>query len=619
MRGDRSRIGPVALVALLLVSSVAAPFATGLVGAQSDTYERTMDTADVRFIGFDTTDWGAATFTVEVVAEDGPGGTPVTLYREEMTTASVQDGSVKTVVFENAGAYETITMRIEGAPADPNIGPGSQWSKVNWDNKNRLGSTGGDRDLTCDTMESMSEAVNPAVNIVDCGATPDSQTVNTTGIDANETKLEIYQSGAAQADAGENHLTMLENRLQDTETVSLIKGKAAYIRSLNALGSESTAKAEANANISEYYSAIETNHIAEWNAKVYQLQYLHELANSTTGVSQEDVFGFNTTYTNSNVNNVNITGFGSTSYQLQNGSSATVATIEVEYYVYNPDNTWSQTHTASVGVSTGTVSFGDGTSDTGDDLDLHGVEFLPPTDNHEMLPYANFDRYAAQLTEIDSQTTSAIAQMDTVVNQTYDQYQAGEINNSDLIDPFTLQNEFSPGDEYQGWAASTLSMLGTNQPTDLDQTGYMNITLGDGTQLQGIVQSAENPPTGEFAVNQTYNPANINGTQWITTDSQTRELTQNFTLSEIQTVDGKSRTNFTIVEKTYETTSADDMKALYQELSLLREEIEAREDNLNGGAGGGGGLLGGGSGTAALVVVAGAAALILVGNGGGRR
>ncbi|MFC7194829.1 hypothetical protein ACFQL4_09505 [Halosimplex aquaticum] len=613
---SKKQLQALSLAVLIVFSStIGLAVLPGLAAAGN--VSKTVDASSAEYVAMDLSNV-TGEFTVRIRVDPGPGGGQRLVYEDTHTAAGL---GTDLPAYRNSKAYNNVTIEIEGTgvPSDVTIGTGEAFQRVDWRNKDVFTSSSGDRDFNCDTVERMAQTVNPAIVITDCNALPESTSVNTTNLDANETKLEIYQSAVAQADAGENHLTMMENRLQDTKTVALIKGKAAYIRSLNALGSQTTAEAEAKQNISEYYSKIERNHIAEWNAKVSHLWHLKQLANSTTGVTADDVIGFNYSFEYGYTTTLEITGFGSTSYQLQNGSSVEVSTVDIRYHVENSDNSWSASKTHTFSASTGSYTYDPDSSGTGDKLTMHGIEFLPPTKNHDYLPYANFDRYADQLTEIDTQTTSTLGQMETVVNQTYDQYQAGEINNSDLVDPFTLQNEFSPGSNYQGWAASTLAMLGTNQPTDLDQTGYMNVTLEDGTNLQGIIQSAENPPSGEFAVNTTYNPANINGTQWITTDSEVRELKQNFTLHGIQTVHGKTRTNFTIVEKSYETTSADDIKKLNEQLTLLREEIEAREDNMNGGTGGGG-LLGGGSGGLALVAVAGVAVVIIVAsNNGGRR
>ncbi len=608
LRRTREAAGP-AVLALLLVMSLAAPALSGLAAAQSDSYTKSIDASNVEYIAMDTSEINSE-FTVHVTTPDlGSGST--TLYYGTHSPAGVVETPA---VLRNAKAYDTVNVTVSGVSSAPEIGPGENFDRLDWRNKDVWTSTGGDTDLRCDTSERLAQAVNPAIEILDCNNPEGPESANATGLDANETKLEIYQSAAAQSDSAENFHTMLDNRLQDTETVALVKGKGAYMHEWNQTGSETSARAASKENITEYYSVMERNLLAEWNGQLDNIQYLRALSREETGVpdSYVTVPGHDR---GENVNNVTITGFGTRSYTLQNGSNVDVRTIDI-YVHQNDDNAGG---TVTIGPSDGAAMNVDFSEFNGDhkEVDLKTVVVNPPTSNYDTLEALRFNNTANALSDIDAQTESAIGQMDTVVNQTIDGLQSGDITIGDMMDPYVLQNQFSPGDDYQGWAAANLAMLGTNQPTDLDSTGYMNITLEDGSQLQGIVQSRSNPPSGKFAVNETYNPANIGGSQWITTDSEVRELTQNFTVKEVRTTDGERRQNFTIEKKTYETTSAEDLEELNQELALLREEISAREDNLNSGIGGGG-LLGGGSQTVVLVLVAGAVAVVVLSNGGRR-
>ncbi|RDZ31955.1 hypothetical protein C5B88_19605, partial [Haloferax sp. Atlit-24N] len=83
--------------------------------------------------------------------------------------------------------------------------------------------------------------------------------------------------------------------------------------------------------------------------------------------------------------------------------------------------------------------------------------------------------------------------MQTLANNTYSAYQQGEISNSDLVDPYMLASQQSPGDDFHGWAAAQLTLMGTNSPENFDQIGSFNVTTGDGTQYKGVLFSQENP------------------------------------------------------------------------------------------------------------------------------
>jgi thymidylate synthase len=457
-------------------------------------------------------------------------------------------------------------------------------------------------------MERVSQTVNPAIEITDCNALPETTSVNTTNLDANETKLEIYQSAATQADSAENYHTLLDNRLEDTKTVALIKGKAGYINKWNETRSESAARSAATENVTEYYSVMERNLISEWNSQVSNIDYLRQLAEEETGVpgwftyiptEGDEGDGIEPQIV------TNMTGTGSSSVTLQNGSKVDVKTIEL--VINNTDTNESTAY--SVGPKTGELDDVDpfGLAQKYWRPDVHRVVVGNPGPEQDQIEPIVFEEYGRKFSDIDNQTTSAADQMDTVVNQTIEGLKSRDITVSDMIDPYVLQNQFSPGSEYQGWAAANLAMLGANRPTNYSQTGAMNVTLEDGTQLQGIIMSAQSPSSGEFEVNQTYDPSAIDGTQWLTQDSSIRELKTNFTIDRITTADGETRQNFTVVKKTYETTSADDLIALNNQLAELQASIEARESAFGGG--GGLGDLGGSQG---VVIIAGIA---LVGYG----
>ncbi|WP_049919931.1 hypothetical protein [Halomicrobium katesii] len=178
--------------------------------------------------------------------------------------------------------------------------------------------------------------------------------------------------------------------------------------------------------------------------------------------------------------------------------------------------------------------------------------------------------------------------MDTLANNTYDEYQSGEINNTDLVDPYVLSNEFSAGDEYQSWTAAQLTLLGTNSPEAMSNMGEFNVTTANGTTHTGILMSQTNPDSGLFEVNTTYDTANITGPQFVVTADQLVELDGEFTVDSIETTDGESRQNVTIEKTTYDTADINVTQLIeeYEQLNKERAEWEAREQNMRGGAGG---------------------------------
>jgi len=68
-----------------------------------------------------------------------------------------------------------------------------------------------------------------------------------------------------------------------------------------------------------------------------------------------------------------------------------------------------------------------------------------------------------------------------------------------------------------------MTLMGTNSPDNFDQIGRFNVTTDSGDEFQGVLFSQANPPSGQFARNETYDPANIDGTQYVVTAESIEE------------------------------------------------------------------------------------------------
>jgi hypothetical protein len=592
-RLDLGRGRAVLLAGLILLSVVAG---SGLVGtAAAENYQKEV-TGHPTYGVIDLSEIDGE-FTLKVSTTDAKGFDGSKLLVRETIDATNRDG---TIAFGNYGAFEDLTLTAVGVSTEPQMGGGSSFGKTRWSGDEIIANTGGDRDFQCGLTERMGLIIGTTSDILGCDrALPGTTTVNSTELDANETKLEIYESAQTQETTADNWLTVIDNRLQDTETVSLVNhGRPAYIESLNEAGSKSAANTTAVSNITEYYSTMETNLYSRWNSQILHAKYLQNQSESQTGVSSYFIrLATNTTDLDSSTwtfQSANLIGFGTKQVTLQNGSSMTVQTATANISVYNSGTgdtyTVQPTLTPTLGSfwvdwtnSQGTV----GTYSSGTSTGHGGIEVAAPTNNYEDSTFVELDRYETALKEIDSQTDSSIQTMATIVNQTYDAYEAGQINKSELITPATLMGNYEPaGSQFDGYAAATLASLGISQPENYSTIGTMNVSFEDGATSQGIIMAANNPPSGQWEVNQTYNPENITGSEFLVGNGEIREIEQNFTITAITNQSGGEVQNFTITERQYETTSANDLEKLYNQISQLRAEINARQSALAGGGGG---------------------------------
>lgn len=186
-------------------------------------------------------------FTVTVSTDQATGavGEKTLLQRVQLGPGAEQD-----IVYDNYGAYDNITVEVTvHGSGEPDISDGG--IKVPYN----IGHTGGDRDLRCDAADRVYSLTNPGVTVTDC-TPPVNNAVNTTDTDAGQVETDIYQSAQNERASADAFHTVLDNRLEDTETQARIIGKSAYIRALNNGSSEAAATAAAKEAVSDYYATM---------------------------------------------------------------------------------------------------------------------------------------------------------------------------------------------------------------------------------------------------------------------------------------------------------------------------------------------------------------------------
>jgi len=575
-----SRARSVLLAGLLVLSAVVTGVSPALAQTSTDTYAQEFTTGPHK-VEIDLSNVTTET-TISVITSGSPAGDNATIMKKTVS------GTTPSAHFRNAGAYETFTVQVEGADAEPGFskrGPTAAWTPG--DPGKFLGDTGGDPGFTYDMSEQIGESVMPQVVQLDRTGLPDSTTVDTTGTDAEQTKIDIYQSAQNSKAQADNYQTTMDNYLSDTKTQARIIGKNAYIRALNNGSSKAAAKAEAKQAVADYYATKQVNLAHQFGTVAQDLEYLTGIKNNESGIGEEYIYA-DGIQTDVGGAQIELTNFPTVSETLVNGSSVDYTTVEAD-----TDGDSDPYHI--------TEDMFTEYEDSSTPRELYDLRVKAPNDNFDTLVVADFANYASAWSEIESQSNTVQNDMDTLAENTYSAYQAGEINNSDLVDPYVLSNQQSAGDDFQGWTAAQLTLLGTNSPENFDQIGSFNITTGSGTQYEGVLFSQENPASGQFENGTTYNTSKIGGTQYVVTSDRIVELDGEFTIDSISTQDGQTVQNVTIQKTTYETSNVTELKQQYEDLARKRAEIEAREQNLRGSAGGG--LLGGSSSSLVLVLL----------------
>jgi len=403
--------------------------------------------------------------------------------------------------------------------------------------------------------------------------------------DAYETHKAVYDQASIQDQNNDQTLTTYGNYLNDTQTIALMEGKNAYIKALENGSAESIARNRAIDAVADYYAVKQKNLIAAWNTTAIvtnssraTVENESELANTTVGPKIEV----------SGPGNDGSTGYrGIQNKTLTAVNASSMDAVGIKLHIESTYDIYSDSKTVVVGPDTGGVQqYHTGSNYDGTTVTIDHMRVTPPDSNFNELRYVTFDNFQQRWSQIESQNDEVQGQLDTFINNTYDSYQQGDINASDLIDPYLGAREYDP-ETSSTWNLRTLSSMGLNGPKNLSTIGLMNITT-DGQTVQGVLMTDETP-AGGFVVNQTYNATVLNGSQYVAeTNGDAQKLSGEFTITSAENTDGEQIADGETIEYrdiNYQTADTQEFQALQQQLDELTAEINARQQTLRNSGG----------------------------------
>lgn len=418
----------------------------------------------------------------------------------------------------------------------------------------------------------------------------------------NLTDTDAYSSGLSLKDSADSYTSTTANYMEDSRTVAYSKGKITLVNELNNETSSSVAKNEVNKSVEDYYSRSQKQVIADWNAKVMQLTYL---ANSSSGLR-------GTYYTGGNSYNYPVAEYKTNiSYTLANGTTTTIYGIALSGVgrVLTPVS------------GSGTDSYHQGIVEIQDPDTGAWTQILDTTDYGTI---GNFDgdgkdpKGSELLDTSEAQSTQVVNNLGPYSDEVYSQYQAGEIDSTDLAlnDPTVIAQEASTDLDstgYYSYAAIMLASIGAAGNVNVSHT----VKTGDGTSLNGTVYyTGDDAPVDGWQTGTTYNLTNLNGTVYMAVQKESGNATvvdlsdygSEFTITEAtNTKTGDTVNTTTINRYTYDSTNASNLQEEINRLKELRETYK----NVDQG-GGGGGLIDSGSGTKNGLIAGLAAVLVLL-------
>nr|YP_002791895.1 VP4 [Halorubrum pleomorphic virus 1] len=433
--------------------------------------------------------------------------------------------------------------------------------------------------------------------------------------DANQTKVDIYSAAAGVKGGSETWAAPYDNYLNDTESIAWMKAESAIAQSYSEGESKTEAKVAAKAAIADYYATKQKNLIEQWNFANAQMFTLREQARMEDGISRNYVEPAYRNVEKTNSPDYSL-AYSNTTVEKSLVDGTTVNTTGVSMDVTVQHTTVSDVAT----VSSGPVRAGKYNNQYNEwKATYYSWSVEPASPSQDTLYAVHFQPYADRWQRIVDMNGALQSEADNFVNATWDDYDTGQINASDVLSANTAMSEYGvrSGSESEGLWRSTaaLSMMGYDTP-NLNNSGMMTVEYKN-VQHTGLLM-AKNAPNGSWQVNTTYNTSNIDGPVFMATTEGTKldfADGEEFTIVGMTAKDGTAVNSTQTTKYRYKTANTTELLEVQNQLIELRQEIEDREPEA-------GGFFGSGSTDTMLVGLLALAGVLLLAqsnNRGGRR
>lgn len=531
---------------------------------------------------------------VRVVAVDGDGVAQDSAYTGENGEFVINRTSGYTELEFHYPGYETRTVDLgtleDGEQVDlgtvtltaTNVGVSEDDSIVDGNNS-LVGPNGSDASIenlrnntsasACDVQSAALETTTATQGFLFESlywATKDSVTEDVCSDRQSTTRIDLLQSAVAVNESTQQYFTTLRNFLDETRGSAYTKGKIAAIEALNNNATKAQARQQARAAINNYYATIERNVLSRWEVETAQANYIVGVENNQAS----------TVGTTDNVGWVGPVRSSPTSFRSSFGTDDATE----EMLVSLPNGETTSVVTVVVDGSDVLTPWSENTTNPDYTPSENGIVRVkgPEGRRTTLLPT---DKYANILDDIEAQRNQVGANTDRLVNETYAEFTAGEIDESDLIDPTELADEGTIGQNstgYFGYVAATLSGAGAAGDPQTAQRIAM-----DGSEYEGVLfYAGTGDGPGTIETGETYDPGAYNGSFLLATDDGVLPLEDRFRVLEqtdLRTDENVDSVNIT--DPTPETYEADEFINNSKLLGDAREQAQESPTPVFGGDG----------------------------------
>lgn len=416
-----------------------------------------------------------------------------------------------------------------------------------------------------------------------------------------KTHSDLTQSLSAQRETFESLLAQRENYVQDSRTHAYL---SAENETAHALQTGDPTLTELNNTAEDaavdYYT--ETHQYADvnaWNKQVLGLKYAYERAENESGLNATDIVSRNVTainrenaVANRQDRSLKSLDFGTKDITLANGTTREVQTV-IMTVNFDPNWDGGKNDTVEFGPRSGTHKFAVTFDGYESSSNVSGIVAEPPPESSvDNFSYLNFDRMENRFEETGDASELVADNARKNAKSMYEAEQDGQFDPSNYSNPYAMAQEYATDYNTTGhwsYALASGASMGYSVP-DLNGTSVMFVTYGS-EQYEGQIMSANGPPStnGDWVAGETYNPDNIEGTQWLMrTDGNLTKLTGEFTVERMTDQNGDNVTQTETVKYVYKTDNSSDMERRQELMMDLVREINAREPAAGGGGDGSG-------------------------------
>lgn len=431
-------------------------------------------------------------------------------------------------------------------------------------------------------------------------------------IDDQQDHVSMYSTALGIYAQSQSFLDIVDNYLNDTQDTAWLYAEQAVARSYQNGSTEAEAKVAAKERVRDYYTIKQWNHANAWNNHVTSLNQLvnesKQLDGTTFGptgkwnapgwtVDFTGTGGYDRTADTTTDTTLTELTYHDTNTTLINGTTTTVKSVQMRFDgEIGTDSLWfviryDPYNGARVSDIGGEEHEGgpDTVNETGN------INVQPPNDDYSTRGYIYPYQWNRGPDRMNSLQQEINGEIDTFVTNTYDDWQAGEINVTDLLSNVNLMNHYQldamGNDTEFNDAVAALAASGFST-SELENTSYMNLTYkplflsNQSITRQGMLLSGSAPPNETWQIGTEYNSHNLSGAQAVATiDGEIHTINGTFTINAVYDSDGNEIDDAEIVspERDYKTTNTTALQQQIEELSKLYEELEERKSDSGGG------------------------------------